>query len=267
MELEEKLKQVKSRYLEVQQAMSDPEIYDRPDEYTELTKEHSELEELVEDYDRWQDIKQQIADNQELIEANDEPEITEMAREENEELHKELEELEEQIKYKLIPKNPEDSKNAIVEIRAGTGGDEAAIFAGDLYDMYRRYIEKKKWKMDVLSVSESEHGGFKEIIFSLEGDGAFGEMKYESGVHRVQRVPETESQGRVHTSAASVAVLPEAEEVDVRFRRVGHVVAERGGDGERLRPAGRGRGTVTDGTPAESADREAGEAWIEVQAF
>lgn len=219
MDLEEKLKQVKSRYLEVQQAMSDPEIYDRPDEYTELTKEHSELEELVEDYDRWQEITKQIDDNNELIEANDEPEITQMAREENEELNKELEKLEEQIKYKLIPKNPEDSKNAIVEIRAGAGGDEAAIFAGDLYDMYRRYIEKKKWDMEILSVSESEHGGFKEIIFSLEGDGAFGEMKYESGVHRVQRVPETESQGRVHTSAASVAVLPEAEEVDVEIRQ------------------------------------------------
>ncbi len=219
MDLENKLEQVKSRYLEVQQAMSDPAIYDRPDEYTELTKEHSELEDLVEDYNRWQEIKEEIESNQELIDANDEPELTEMAKEENEELKKELDELEEQIKFKLIPKNPEDSKNAIVEIRAGTGGDEAAIFAGDLYDMYRRYIEKKNWKMDVLSVSESEHGGFKEIIFSLEGDGAYGEIKYESGVHRVQRVPETESQGRVHTSAASVAVLPEAEEVDVDIKQ------------------------------------------------
>lgn len=219
MDLENKLEQVKSRYLEVQQAMSDPDIYNRPDEYTKLTKEHSDLEELVEDYDRWQDIKQQIADNQELIEENGDPEITEIAEEENQELNKELAKLEEQIKFKLIPKNPEDSKNAIVEIRAGTGGDEAAIFAGDLYDMYRRYIERKNWQMEVLSVSESEHGGFKEIIFSLKGDGAYGEMKYESGVHRVQRVPETESQGRVHTSAASVAVLPEAEEVDVNINQ------------------------------------------------
>ncbi len=219
MDIENKLEQVKSRFLEVEQAMSDPEIYDHPDEYTKLTKEHSELEDLVEDYERWKEIKQEMANNRELIEDQEEPELVEMAEQENEQLKKELSELEEEIKFKLIPKNPEDSKNAIVEIRAGAGGDEAAIFAGDLYEMYRRYIEKKNWKMDVLSLSESEHGGFKEIIFSLEGDGAYGQMKYESGVHRVQRVPQTESQGRVHTSAASVAVLPEAEEVDVEIKK------------------------------------------------
>jgi len=219
MDIESKLKQVKSRFLEVRQAMSDPAIFDRPDEYAELTKEHSQLKELVEDYDEWSDIKKQIEGNDELIEENEDAEITEMARTDNAELKERLEELEEEIKFKLIPKNPDDSKNAIVEIRAGTGGDEAAIFAGDLFDMYRRYADKMGWKMDVMSVSESEKGGFKEIVFSLEGKEVFGKMKYESGVHRVQRVPETESQGRVHTSAATVAVLPEAQEVDIQINQ------------------------------------------------
>ena len=217
MNIEEKLKQVKERFEEVQTAMSDPAVYDDPDRYTELTKEHSELKELVEDYDEWIDIRRQIEGNEELIDEAEDPELTEMAREENEQLKPRLEELEEEIKFKLIPKDPDDSKNVIVEIRAGTGGDEAAIFAGDLFEMYRRYADKMGWKMSVLTVSESEKGGFKEIVFSLEGDEVYAKMKYESGVHRVQRVPETESQGRVHTSAATVAVLPEAEEVDVEI--------------------------------------------------
>lgn len=217
MNIKDKLEQVKERFEEVQTAMSDPAVFDDPDRYTELTKEHSELKELVEDYDEWVSIKKQIAGNEELIEDGEEPELTEMAREENDELKSRLEELEEEIKYKLIPKDPDDSKNVIVEIRAGTGGDEAAIFAGDLFEMYRRYADGMGWKMSVLTVSESEKGGFKEIVFSLEGDDVYAKMKYESGVHRVQRVPETESQGRVHTSAATVAVLPEAEEVDVEI--------------------------------------------------
>lgn len=215
MDIEAKLQQVKERFEEVQTAMSDPSVFDDPDRYTELTKEHSELKELVEDYDRWVDIKKQIEGNQELIDEGEDPEITEIAREENENLKPRLEELEEEIKFKLIPRDPDDSKNVIVEVRAGTGGDEAAIFAGDLFEMYRRYSDKMGWKLGILNLSESEKGGFKEIVFSLEGDEVYGKMKYESGVHRVQRVPETESQGRVHTSAATVAVLPEAEEVDV----------------------------------------------------
>lgn len=217
MNIEEKLKEVKSRFEEVTAAMSDPSVYDDPDRYTELTKEHSELKDLVDDYDQYMALKRQIEGNREVIEEGEDPEITEMAREEVKELEGELEELEEQIKYKLIPKDPDDSKNVIVEIRAGTGGDEAAIFAGDLFEMYRRYADKMGWKMGVLSGSESEKGGFKEIVFNLEGDEVYGKMKYESGVHRVQRVPQTESQGRVHTSAATVAVLPEAEEVDVKI--------------------------------------------------
>ncbi len=215
MDIEAKLQQVKERYEEVTSAMSDPSVFDDPDHYTELSKEHSDLKQLVELYEEWKGIKNQLAGNKELIEDGEDPEITEMAEEENKELKPRLNELEEEIKYKLIPKDPDDSKNVIVEIRAGTGGDEAAIFAGDLFDMYRRYAEKVGWKQNVMSVSESEKGGFKEIVFGLEGEEVYGKMKYESGVHRVQRVPDTETQGRVHTSAATVAVLPEAEEVDI----------------------------------------------------
>lgn len=215
MDIEEKLKQIKARFEEVNAAMSDPAVFDDPDKYTELTKERSDLEELVQDYDTWRDYKNRQEGNDELIEMNEDAEITEMARDENEEIKEQLSVLEEEIKMKLIPKDPEDSKNAIVEVRAGTGGDEAAIFAGDLFEMYRRYADKQGWKMSIMSINHSEKGGYKEIVFQLEGEEVFGKMKYESGVHRVQRVPETESQGRVHTSAATVAVLPEVEEVDI----------------------------------------------------
>jgi len=217
MDIEEKLKQIKSRFEGVNAAMSDPAVFDDPDKYTTLTKERSDLEELVEDYDTWNDLTDRQKGNKELIEMNEDAEITEMARDENKEIKAELAELEEAIKMKLIPKDPEDSKNAIVEVRAGTGGDEAAIFAGDLFEMYRRYSDKMGWKMSIMSINHSEKGGYKEIVFSLEGEEVFGKMKYESGVHRVQRVPETESQGRVHTSAATVAVLPEVEEVDIHI--------------------------------------------------
>lgn len=217
MNIEAKLQQVRERFDEVTAAMSDPAVFDDPEHYTELTKEHSELKELVEYYDRWKHIRHQIKGNQELIDEGDEPEITEMAKVENQELKPKLEKLEEEIKFKLIPKDSDDSKNVIVEVRSGTGGDEAAIFAGDLFDMYRRYADKMGWKQSVMSLSESDKGGFKEIVFSLEGDEVYGKMKYESGVHRVQRVPDTETQGRVHTSAATVAVLPEAKDVDVEI--------------------------------------------------
>ncbi|MDZ7680603.1 MAG: peptide chain release factor 1 [Fodinibius sp.] len=219
MDIEAKLEQVKERFEEVTTAMSDPAVYDDPDRYTELTKEHSDLKELVELYEEWKDTKNQIEGNQELIEEGDDAEITEMAEMENEELKPKLDQIEEDIKFKLIPKDPDDSKNVIVELRAGAGGDEAAIFVGDLFDMYRRYTEKVGWKLNLLSLSESEKGGYKELTFGLEGDEVYGVMKYESGVHRVQRVPETETQGRVHTSAATVAVLPEAEEVDIEVNK------------------------------------------------
>jgi peptide chain release factor 1 len=217
MDIENKLKQIKSRFEEINAAMSDPGVFDDPDKYTSLTKERSELEELVQDYDTWMDLKNRQEGNKELIEMDEDPEITEMAKMENAEIKDELSKLEEEIKIKLVPKDPEDSKNAIIEIRAGTGGDEAAIFAGDLFDMYRRYADAQGWKMSLMSLNESEKGGYKEIAFGLEGNEVFGKMKFESGVHRVQRVPATESQGRVHTSAATVAVLPEVEEVDIQI--------------------------------------------------
>lgn len=215
MNLEDKLRQVKERYDELNQAMSDPAIFDRPKEYAELTIEHTQIKELVDDYNEWSSLENQISGNQELIEEED-TEIREMAREENRTLKERLKELEEEIKFKLIPKDPDDSKNCIIEIRAGTGGDEAAIFAGDLFEMYRKYADSQKWLLSILSIADSEKGGFKELIFELSGREVYGKMKYESGVHRVQRVPETESQGRVHTSAATVAVLPEVtDDVDI----------------------------------------------------
>lgn len=217
MDLEAKLNQIRERFEELNEAMSDPSVFDRPDEYRELTREHTRLQSLVEDFDRWREIRKNLQGNRELIEAGDDPELTDMARRENRDLERELEELEEQVKIKLVPQDPEDSRNCIVEIRAGTGGDEAALFAGDLFEMYRRYADRQGWKLELLSLSQGEMGGYKEIVFGLRGPEVYGEMKYESGVHRVQRVPETESQGRVHTSAATVAVLPEAEEVDVRL--------------------------------------------------
>ena len=217
MDLESKLQQVRERYDEINQAMADPAIYDRPDEYRELTLEHNQLKDLVADFDRWLEIRHNLEGNRELIEAGEDAEISEMARLENVDLQKELEELETEIKYKLIPKDPDDSRNCIVEIRAGTGGDEAALFAGDLFEMYRRYAESRGWKLELLNVHAGDMGGFKDVDFLLKGEDVYGIMKYESGVHRVQRVPETESQGRVHTSAATVAVLPEAEDVDVKL--------------------------------------------------
>ncbi|MEX0945045.1 MAG: peptide chain release factor 1 [Balneolaceae bacterium] len=223
MNLEDKLRQVNERYDELNQAMSDPAIFDRPKEYAELTIEHTQLKELVDDYKEWSSLKQQLDGNEELIESDDEAEIREMAREENRQIKERLSELEDEIKFKLIPKDPDDSKNCIVEIRAGTGGDEAALFAGDLFEMYRKYADNQKWTLHILSIGDSEKGGFKEIVFELSGKEVFGKMKYESGVHRVQRVPETESQGRVHTSAATVAVLPEVTDdvqIDIDMKDV-----------------------------------------------
>ena len=217
MNIDNKLAHLQSRYQELSVALSDPDIYGQPEKLTKITKEHSSLKALVDDYRILLDIRSQIDGNREIIEGNEDPELTEMARSELKELNERADALEEKIRMELIPKDPEDSKNAIVEIRAGTGGDEAALFAGDLFEMYRRYADGRNWKLDLMDLHESEKGGYKDIVFKLEGVDVFGEMKYESGVHRVQRVPETESQGRVHTSAATVAVLPEAEEVDIQI--------------------------------------------------
>lgn len=215
MNIEDKLREIKLRYEELTNILADPSIYDDPKRYAELSKEHNNLSDIVRDFEKWEKLKNDIEGNHELIEMDSE--LAEIAEAENAEMEEKLSELEEDIKFKLIPKDPEDSKNAIVEIRAGTGGDEAGIFAGDLFDMYRRYADSQNWQMDILAVSEAPKGGYKEIVFSLSGNEVFGKMKFERGVHRVQRVPETETQGRVHTSAATVAVLPEAEEVDVQI--------------------------------------------------
>ncbi len=186
--------------------------------YKKLSKEYKDLEQIVNEADRYKNILSNLEHSREMLHSEKDPEMREMAREELAALEKQKAESEERIKHLLIPKDPNDTKNVMLEIRAGTGGDEAGIFAGDLYNMYTRFCENRGWKTEVLSASEGSSGGYKEIIMSVSGDEVYGTLKYESGVHRVQRVPKTESQGRVHTSAATVAVIPEAEEVDIEIK-------------------------------------------------
>lgn len=217
MNIDNKLKQLKSRHEELTVALGDPSVYSDQKRFADMSREHSELSDLMKIYDELVRNRNEIQGNKELIASESDPEILAMAKEEIGPLEDRVEKLEEDIKIMLVPADPEDTRNAIVEIRAGTGGDEAGIFAGDLFNMYRRYADSQRWTLELLSLNEAVKGGFKEIVFSLAGTGIFGKLKYESGVHRVQRVPETESQGRVHTSAATVAVLPEAEEVDIQI--------------------------------------------------
>ena len=206
-----------ARFEEVSVLITDPSVIADQPRYVRLTKEYKELEDLMKTRQAYIDALTGAEEAKELITTEDDPEMKEMAREELEICEKKIPELEEQIKMLLIPKDPQDERNAIVEIRAGTGGDEAALFVGDLFRMYSKFCEDKGWNVDVNNSNEGTAGGFKEIVFSVEGQDVYGIMKYESGVHRVQRVPETESQGRVHTSAVTVAVLPEAEEVDIHI--------------------------------------------------
>ncbi len=215
--MKDKILSLQKRLEELNKALSDPAIFNDHQRYRELSREHSELSKILEIGIPYLKALQALEENKAIIEEDKDPELIELAKEENQELEQKINQYEEKLKVLLIPKDPDDHKNAIVEIRAGTGGDEAAIFAGDLYRMYTRFCEDHGFKIDVMSSTPSERGGFKEIIFLVEGPEAYGTLKYESGVHRVQRVPETETQGRVHTSAASVAVLPEAEEVDVEI--------------------------------------------------
>lgn len=210
----EKLEKIKQRYLEINLLLSDPNVINDKNKLRELAKEQSDLSTIVEKYDELQKVTSQIADTRELITESDR-ELADLARSELDELVTKKEALEQELKMLLIPRDPADQKNAIVEIRAGTGGDEACLFAGDLYRMYLKYAERKNWKVEVLSSHPQELGGFKEISFQVSGRDAYGQLKFEGGVHRVQRVPITEQSGRIHTSAASVAVLPEAEEIDV----------------------------------------------------
>lgn len=213
----EKLRRMEERYEELNKLLSDPEVIGEQEKFLKYSKEHAELQEIVDNYRSYLKINKELEDTREILESSLEEELQEMAEEEEKKLTKALEEKEEELKLMLLPKDTKDDRNAILEIRAGTGGEEAAIFAADLLRMYTRYAEKQNWKVEVLDVSPTEMGGYKEIVLLIEGKGAYGLLKYESGVHRVQRVPVTESSGRIHTSAATVAVLPEAKEVDVEI--------------------------------------------------
>jgi len=210
----DKLEEVVDRLQEVEGLLSDPNVVSQQDRFRQLTKEHAELTPVVEAYRSYRQLCDEIAGHRELLQDSD-PELKEMAREELPALEEQLAELEQQLKLLLLPKDPNDDKNVILEVRAGTGGDEAALFAGDLFRMYSRYAESQGWRVEMLSCSDSEAGGMKEVIAMVSGQRVYSRLKYESGTHRVQRVPETETQGRIHTSACTVAVLPEAEDVDV----------------------------------------------------
>jgi len=213
---EKKAEELEKRYEELTELLSDPEMYEDKKRMQEVTREHAELKETVTLFRDYREKKKRLEEAREFLDGGDE-EMEELARGEIEELEPEVEKLEKKIPRMLLPKDPNDDKNVIIEIRAGTGGDEAGLFAGDLFRMYTRYAEKKGWKVEILNSSEAEVGGFKEIIFTVSGNGAYSHFKFESGVHRVQRVPVTESGGRIHTSAATVAVLPEVEEVEIEI--------------------------------------------------
>ena len=212
-----KLEHLVVRFEEVTTLISDPDVISDMNRYVKLNKEYSELQKILDARNEYKNAYDSINEAKSILENESDSELKEMASEQLSHYSEILPELEEKIKYLLIPADPEDDKNVIMEIRGGTGGDEAAIFAGDLYKMYTRFCEEKGWKTEITSFNEGTSGGFKEIIFSVSGDGVYGILKYESGVHRVQRVPQTETQGRVHTSAATVAVLPEAEEFDIEI--------------------------------------------------
>ena len=213
----EKIDIVKKRYDEIYQMISNPEIIADQKKYIELNKELKEISILVNKGKLYKEAIDQKDEAEGYIKSSDDKDMIEMAKEQLEISKQSIEKLEDEIKILLIPKDPDDAKNVVVEIRAGTGGDEASIFAGDLYRMYTKFAQEKKWNLSIVDTSEGSAGGFKEVIFEIAGEDVYGELKYESGVHRVQRVPQTETQGRVHTSAATVMVLPEAEEFDVEI--------------------------------------------------
>ena len=215
--LTEKIDIVKKRYDEIYQMISNPEIIADQKKYIELNKELKEISILVNKGKLYKEAIDQKDEAEGYIKSSDDKDMIEMAKEQLEISKQSIEKLEDEIKILLIPKDPDDAKNVVVEIRAGTGGDEASIFAGDLYRMYTKFAQEKKWNLSIVDTSEGTAGGFKEVIFEIAGEDVYGELKYESGVHRVQRVPQTETQGRVHTSAATVMVLPEAEEFDVEI--------------------------------------------------
>jgi peptide chain release factor 1 len=213
----ERLEQIEARYDELTQALASPEIINDSAKYQKTAKAHSELVPVVEKFREFKDLKRGIDESKAMVAGEDDPEMRTYAQEELASLEQRLTRVEEELKFLLIPKDPNDEKNIVLEIRAGTGGDEATLFAAEVFRMYTRFAEGKRWKVEVLSTSESGVGGLKEVIALIEGQRVYSQLKYESGVHRVQRVPQTEQQGRVHTSAITVAVLPEAEEVDIKI--------------------------------------------------
>ena len=213
----EKLQIVKQRFDEINDLIIQPNVISDQKRYIALNKEYKELKVLVDKRDEYKLLLDNLKEAEDIIDEGGDSEMVEMAKMQYDEAREAIPKMEEEIKFLLIPKNPEDSKNAVVELRAGTGGDEASIFAGDLYRMYTKYCESKGWKVEVVDFNEGTSGGFKEMIFEVNGEDVYGTLKFEAGVHRVQRVPQTETQGRVHTSAATVIVLPEAEEFDLEL--------------------------------------------------
>ncbi len=213
----EKLSKIAAQFRALEGRLSDPAVLSDRQEYARLSKEHAELVPLMETFEKYKGVLAEAASHKKLLETEKDADLREIAKSELPGLEREAGEIEEQLKAMLLPKDPNDSKNVILEIRAGTGGDEATLFAGDLFRMYQRYAENRGWKTEVLSAHESEVGGFKEIIVLVQGEAAYSRLKFEGGVHRVQRVPKTEAQGRIHTSAVTVAVLPEADEVDIQI--------------------------------------------------
>ncbi|MEE1203298.1 MAG: peptide chain release factor 1, partial [Bacteroidales bacterium] len=214
----EKLEAINEKYLEIEKEMNDPAVMQDMKHYVKISKDYKDLQPIIEAYKTYKNVLENI-DNAKYVLGNEKDEdFKELAKQELSELTEKREKMEEEIRLLLIPSDPQDGKNAILEIRAGTGGDEAGIFAGDLYRMYIKFFEKKGWKTELVDYTEGTAGGYKEVVLNVSGEGVYGQLKYESGVHRVQRVPQTETQGRVHTSAASVVVLPEAEEFDVDLK-------------------------------------------------
>src|ERR671933_386660 len=213
----EKLEQIEARYEALTEEMSSPEVYSDPSNYAKLNKQHRSLGEVVGKYREWKQLRSELAGAKELFDSSDDEEMRDLARAEVATLEAQLEQAEEDLRILLLPRDPNDEKNVILEIRAGTGGDEATLFAAEMLRMYGRYAERQGWRMEILDASESGIGGLKEAIALVEGDKVYSRLKHESGVHRVQRVPQTEASGRIHTSAVTVAVLPEAEEVDVKI--------------------------------------------------
>ena len=211
----DKLEDLLIRYEEIMGELQEPDVVNDQSRFRKLMKEQNDLTPIVEAYKEYKNCKQNIEDSLFLLEEESDEEMKELAKEELNESKKRVEELEQELKILLLPKDPNDDKNVIVEIRAGAGGDEAALFAAEIYRMYVHYADSRRWKTEMISLNENGIGGFKEVVFMITGQGAYSRMKYESGVHRVQRVPETESGGRIHTSTITVAVMPEAEEVDV----------------------------------------------------